>query len=71
MGDAQAPVKYMDRTRHYYRALGYTQDYTWVTFDNVPFDSSNGKSDGLRRLRETLTASRGLCGRSLEDRYFN
>ena len=23
--------------RHYYRALGYTQDYIWTTFDDVPF----------------------------------
>jgi hypothetical protein len=37
MGDADMPVKYMDRTRNYYRALGYTQDYTWATFDDVPF----------------------------------
>jgi hypothetical protein len=27
----------MDRTRHYYRALGYAKDYVWATFDDVPF----------------------------------
>jgi D-proline reductase (dithiol) PrdB len=27
----------MDRTRHYYRALGYTRDYIWATFNDVPF----------------------------------
>jgi hypothetical protein len=37
MADADPPIKYMDRTRHYYRALGYTQDYIWATFDYVPF----------------------------------
>jgi D-proline reductase (dithiol) PrdB len=37
MVDADAPIRYMDRTRHYYRALGYTRDYVWATFDNVPF----------------------------------
>ena len=37
MADADVPIKYMDRTRHYYRALGYTQDYIWATFDDVPF----------------------------------
>ena len=26
----------MDRTRHYYRALGYTRDYIWAAFDDVP-----------------------------------
>jgi D-proline reductase (dithiol) PrdB len=37
MAEADAPVPYMERTRHYYRALGYTSDYTWATFDHVPF----------------------------------
>jgi D-proline reductase (dithiol) PrdB len=37
MADADVPIKYMDRTRHYYRALGYTRDYIWGTFDDVPF----------------------------------
>ena len=32
MADADLPIKYMDRTRHYYRALGYMQDYIWATF---------------------------------------
>ena len=34
---ADAPVTYMERTRRYYRALGYTSDYRWATFDDVPF----------------------------------
>ena len=37
MADADVPIKYMDRTRHYYRALGYTRDYIWAAFDDVPF----------------------------------
>ena len=31
------PVPYMERTRQYYRALGYTKDYVWATFEDVPF----------------------------------
>jgi D-proline reductase (dithiol) PrdB len=31
------PVRYMERTREYYRALGYTKDYVWANFDDVPF----------------------------------
>jgi hypothetical protein len=31
------PVPYIERTRQYYRALGYTKDYVWATFDDVPF----------------------------------
>ena len=27
----------MDRTRLYYRALGYDSDYVWATFADVPF----------------------------------
>ncbi len=33
----QEPVGYMDRTREYYRALGYEKDYVWAHFDDVPF----------------------------------
>lgn len=31
------PVPYMARTRAYYRALGYDNDYVWATFGDVPF----------------------------------
>jgi hypothetical protein len=37
MAEAEAPVRYMERTRHYYPALGYANDYRWATFDDVPF----------------------------------
>ncbi|WP_298261902.1 glycine reductase [Bradyrhizobium sp.] len=37
MAEADTPVRYMERTRHYYRALGYANDYVWATFDDVPF----------------------------------
>ena len=35
--DSGVPVRYMDRTRNYYRALGYTRDYRWATHVDVPF----------------------------------
>ena len=31
------PVGYMERTRRYYRALGYNNDYKWSRYDDVPF----------------------------------
>jgi D-proline reductase (dithiol) PrdB len=31
------PVSYMDRTKHYYRALGYAKDYVWATHADAPF----------------------------------
>jgi len=54
--DADVPIKYMDRTRHYYRALGYTQDYIWATFDDVPF-SQPAKPLSEMRLVLITTAS--------------
>jgi hypothetical protein len=33
----EAPVNYMERTRRYYRALGYANDYVWARHDTVPF----------------------------------
>ena len=45
-----APVAYMERTRAYYRALGYDSDYTWATFPDVPFSRLE------KPLRETRVA---------------
>src|SRR4029450_10389233 len=42
------PVPYMERTRLYYRALGYESDYVWATFADVPFT----------RLQKPLTQSK-------------
>ncbi len=30
-------VRYIDRTRDYYRSQGYDKDYEWAQFDDVPF----------------------------------
>jgi D-proline reductase (dithiol) PrdB len=56
MADADVPIKYMDRTRHYYRALGYTRDYIWATFDEVPF-SQPAKPLSEMRIVLITTAS--------------
>jgi D-proline reductase (dithiol) PrdB len=34
--DDDAPIPYMQRTREYYQALGYSP-YRWAHFDDVPF----------------------------------
>ena len=31
------PVRYMERTRDYYRAIGYEKDYVWANYADVPF----------------------------------
>ena len=33
----ESDIGYMERTRLYYRAQGYTQDYRWAHYDDVPF----------------------------------
>ncbi len=43
-----ATVDYMERTRLYYRALGYQPDYVWAQFQDVPFT----------QLRKSLPATR-------------
>lgn len=35
--NSESPVPYMERTRHYYRALGYKQDYVWAHNTDVAF----------------------------------
>jgi D-proline reductase (dithiol) PrdB len=37
MVEADQPIPYIERTRLYYRALGYESDYVWAAFDDVPF----------------------------------
>jgi len=48
MTQADEPVRYIERTRNYYRALGYAKDYVWAQHDEVPF----------ARLGQPLSASR-------------
>jgi D-proline reductase (dithiol) PrdB len=31
------PVRYIDKTRDYYAAEGYSKPYAWAQFDDVPF----------------------------------
>ena len=42
------PVKYIERTRQYYRAMGYKRDYVWATFEKVPFSKFNGALSNKR-----------------------
>ena len=37
MDDPGQPVGYMERTRLYYRALGYKADYQWAHNETAPF----------------------------------
>jgi len=62
----QDPVGYMERTRKYYRALGYDQDYTWSHYDEVPF-ARLGKPLSECRIGFVTTAS-PAGGPSFNDR---
>lgn len=46
--DEDVPIRYIDRTRAYYLALGYGNPYQWAHFADVPFTP----------LRKALAASR-------------
>ena len=37
MAAPDEPIRYIDRTRAYYQALGYGAPYEWARFDDVPF----------------------------------
>ena len=56
MTDVGEPIRYMQRTRDYYAALGYPP-YQWAHFDTVPFATPSGR---LARSRVVLitTAAR-------------
>jgi hypothetical protein len=56
MDGADEPVRYMERTRHYYRALGYTKDYVWARHEDVPF-ARLGKPLAAARIGLITTAS--------------
>lgn len=50
------PVGYMERTRRYYRALGYDNDYVWSAYPDVPF-AKLGKPLSQARIALVTTAS--------------
>jgi D-proline reductase (dithiol) PrdB len=50
------PIRYMERTRRYYRALGYEKAYEWAKFEDVPF-SRLDKPLGRTRVALITTAS--------------
>lgn len=59
------PVGYMERTKNYYRALGYKKDYVWAHYEDVPF-TRPGKSPAAMKVALIMTAGPG--DRSHRDR---
>lgn len=62
--ETAAPVPYMERTRNYYRALGYDNDYVWAHFDDVPFARL---TKPLAQTRIALVTTAGPPDRSNRD----
>lgn len=58
------PVPYMERTRNYYRALGYEDDYVWAHFEDAPF-TPPGKQ--LAAMKVALVTTAGPGDRSNRD----
>lgn len=56
-------VSYMERTRNYYRALGYEQDYVWARFDDVPFARLDKPLAAVRLGLVTTASPPGLSNR--------
>ena len=54
---ADTPIPYMERTRDYYAAIGYTTAYRWARFDDVPFQLLR-KPLGECRVALVTTAAR-------------
>jgi hypothetical protein len=56
MTESGEPIRYIERTRDYYRALGYAKDYVWARHDEVPF-ARLGKPLSAARIALITTAS--------------
>ena len=59
-------IPYMERTRRYYRALGYDDDYVWARFEEVPFTHLSGP---LSEARVALITTAGPPDRSNRNSY--
>jgi len=55
--DLDEPIRYMQRTRDYYRAIGYDAPYRWAHHDDVPFQPLR-KPLAQARVTIVTTASR-------------
>ncbi|MBR1223232.1 glycine reductase [Bradyrhizobium sp. U87765 SZCCT0131] len=55
--DLEEPIRYMQRTREYYRAIGYDAPYRWAHHDDAPFQPLR-KPLAEARVTIVTTASR-------------
>lgn len=65
---AEEPVGYMERTRLYYRALGYDRDYIWSHYGDVPFARLGMPLQDARLALVTTASPPGLTNRDARGR---
>ena len=51
--DEDVPIPYMERTREYYAAIGYTTPYRWAHYVDAPFQPMK-KPLGESRVSPTM-----------------
>jgi hypothetical protein len=59
-------VRYIDKTREYYRAEGYDRAYEWAHFETIPFTSFAELGKPLSRCRVGLVSSGDVVRRDIE-----
>ncbi|HEY7085444.1 MAG TPA: hypothetical protein VH519_11570 [Hyphomicrobiaceae bacterium] len=64
--EGEEPIRYIERTRLYYRALGYESDYVWATFEDVPFQRLARPLEFARIALITTASPIGLGNRDAD-----
>ena len=59
-------VRYIDKTRAYYRAEGYAKPYEWAHFDDIPFTPFASVGKPLSRCRVGVVTTSEMARRDVE-----
>jgi D-proline reductase (dithiol) PrdB len=59
-------VRYIDRTRAYYEAEGYTKPYEWAHFDSIPFTPFASVGKPLSQCRVGVVTTSEMARRGVE-----
>ena len=59
-------VRYIDKTREYYRSEGYERAYEWAHFENIPFTPFAALGKPLSQCRIGLVSSGDVVRRDIE-----
>ena len=62
-------LSYIDLSREYYAAHGYTKPYKWISHQNVPFTKLEKPLSECRVALLTTTDLEKLPGESLQERH--